>query len=133
MKPLSILLVDDDELQRIKFKKVCKEIKLKSIIFEADNGENALKILNSENTFDLIVSDLNMPKMNGIQFLSELKSNIKFKNIPFIIMSTSKRAKDFKQILKLGAFGFYGKPTSYKDYAKNLITVLETWRNTIVT
>ncbi len=127
------MLVDDDELQRIKFKKVCKEIKLKSIIFEADNGENALKILNSENTFDLIVSDLNMPKMNGIQFLSELKSNIKFKNIPFIIMSTSKRAKDFKQILKLGAFGFYGKPTSYKDYAKNLITVLETWRNTIVT
>ena len=129
MKPLSILVIDDDEIQRIKFKKVCKETSLESIIFEAENGKEALTILENERTsFDLIISDLNMPVMNGFEFLIQLKRNIKFKNIPVVIMSTSKNSEDLKRSYKLGICGYFTKPFEYKEYAKKVITLLDYWK-----
>jgi PleD family two-component response regulator len=129
MKPLSILVIDDDEIQRLKFKRVCKETNLDSIIFEAENGQDALTILVNEKTpFDLIISDLNMPVMNGFDFLIQLKRNIKLKHIPVVIMSTSKNSEDLKRSYKLGVCGYFTKPFEYKEYANNVITLLEYWK-----
>ena len=88
MKSLSILLIDDDEIERIKFKKVCKDISFPCSIIEAVNGKEGLEFITAEKkAFNIIVLDLHMPKMNGLELLEKVKTNIKFKNIPIIIMS----------------------------------------------
>ena len=74
MKSLSILLIDDDEIERMKFKQVSKKTEFISTFFEAKNGENAITLLkNTQPSFDLIVTDLHMPIMNGFEFLKKLK------------------------------------------------------------
>lgn len=125
---LSILLVDDDKIERLKFQKVCKEINLNINVFEAKNGEIALKILQEENfAFDLIVSDLNMPRMDGFEFLSALKKRKKSKYIPVVVMSTSETKNDLKKSYELGVSGYFSKPLSYKEYLNKVSSLLEYW------
>ncbi|MDD7915383.1 response regulator [Polaribacter ponticola] len=128
MKPLKILLVDDDKIQRIKFIKVCKENKSTNTIVEAENGEKALLLLD-DNTkpYDLIISDLNMPRMNGFEFLLKLKKSNKFKNIPVVIMSTSNNKLDLKKCFDIGISGYFTKPLKYSEYSKKVTSLLEYW------
>ena len=128
MKSLSILLVDDDEIERIKFKKVSKEAKFNSIIFEAKNGENAITLLkNKVNSFDLIITDINMPIMNGLDFLKVIKKNKKFKNIPVVIMSSSNDYQDLKALYDLGISGCFVKPLQFSEYINKVVTLLDYW------
>ncbi|TXD51357.1 MULTISPECIES: response regulator [unclassified Polaribacter] len=128
MKSLSILLVDDDKIERLKFKKVCQKFDFESIILEAINGENALKLLEDYKvSFDLIVSDLNMPRMYGFQFLVALRSNPKFKYIPVVIMPTSESKSDLERCYRLGVSGCFKKPLKYSEYINKVVTVLEYW------
>ncbi|MFY9243870.1 MAG: response regulator [Polaribacter sp.] len=130
MKPLSILLVDDDQIERLKFKKACKKIKFVKSIEEAQNGKQALTLLNDHyDSFDIIISDLNMPKMNGFEFLIELKKNDNYKNIPIVIMSTSESQSDIKRCLEIGISGYITKPIKYSEYEPKVTSLLEYWSN----
>jgi len=128
MRSLSILLVDDDKIERLKFKKVCQEVDFESNIFEAKDGETALQILKASKTsFDLIISDLNMPRMDGFEFLSFVKKNAEFKNIPFVIISTSNSKIDLDRCYKFGISGYFTKPLKYTEYSKRVTSLLEYW------
>ena len=128
MRSLSILLVDDDKIERLKFKKVCQEVNFKSNIFEAKDGETALALLDNCTTpFDLIISDLNMPRMNGFEFLATLKKNSEFKNIPIVIMSTSQNKVDLDKCYKFAISGYFTKPLQFSEYSKSVISLLEYW------
>ena len=87
MKKLKILLIEDDEIERMKFSKVASKLGNHTII-EAENGEKALETLEQIELPNLIVLDLNMPKVNGVEFLKILKANENLLYIPIIIMST---------------------------------------------
>jgi CheY-like chemotaxis protein len=129
MKSLSILLVDDDEIERIKFQKVCKDINFTCSVVEAINGKQALNFLNRiENTFNIIVLDLHMPTMNGLELLEKLKSNIKFKNTPIIIMSNTEDDDELKKCYDYGVSGFFTKPVDFTKYSKKVKSVLKYWR-----
>lgn len=128
MRFLSILLVDDDKIEKLKFKKVCQEVNFESNIFEAKDGETALHILNTNKTsFDLIISDLNMPRMDGFEFLSSVKKNTEFKNIPFVIMSTSQNKIDLDRCYEYGISGYFTKTLKYSDYSDSVISLLQYW------
>lgn len=128
MKSLSILLVDDDKIERLKFHKVCKEVKSERIIFEAVNGEEAFTLLeNKISAFDLIITDINMPRMDGLEFLSILRNNKKYKSIPVVVMSTSERNIDLKKAYQLGISGYFSKPLKYSEYKKKVTSLLEYW------
>lgn len=128
-KYLSILLVEDDEIERMKFKKVCRETSFSNVIMEANNGENALKLLEDEKySFDLIISDINMPRMDGIEFLVELKKTEKYKNTPVVIISTSNNNKDLKKCYELGVSGYFTKPIKYADYKQKVLLLLDYWK-----
>jgi len=128
MKSLSILLVDDDKIERLKFKKVCQKISFDNSIFEAVNGEEAFSILKDKNnSFDLIITDINMPRMDGFEFLTALKSNSKFKTIPVVIMSTSESKIDLEKGYEIGISGYFSKPLKYKDYINKVTSLLEYW------
>ncbi|WP_282071570.1 response regulator [Polaribacter atrinae] len=129
MNSLSILLVDDDEIERMKFKKVCCDYNCTSIIVEAINGKEALSILNkAKYLFNIIILDLHMPEMNGLDFLRNLKSNDKFKNIPIIIMSNSKDDTELKKCYDYGVSGYFTKPVQYSKYSQKVKSVLNYWK-----
>ena len=129
MKSLSILLIDDDEIERIKFKKVCKDISFPCSIIEAVNGKEGLEFITAEKkAFNIIVLDLHMPKMNGLELLEKVKTNIKFKNIPIIIMSNSEDSDELKKCYDYGISGYFTKPAQYSKYAKKVKSVLKYWK-----
>jgi len=81
---------------------------------EAGNGFEALKLLPSR-TFDLIITDVNMPDINGLELISFVKGNAAYKDIPLIIVSTEKTDADKKRGMALGAVGYIVKPFRTED------------------
>mgnify|MGYP000371489387 FL=1 len=127
MKSLSILLVDDDEIERLKFKKVSQKVNFDCSIFEAKNGEKALTFLDSNSSLDVIITDLNMPRMDGFEFLNSLKNNTKFKSIPVVVMSTSERKIDLERCYEFGISGYFSKPLKYSEYVSKVTSLLQYW------
>jgi|AntRauMFilla1563_2_1112583.scaffolds.fasta_scaffold05251_5 CheY-like chemotaxis protein len=127
MKSLSIILVDDDRIERLKFKKVCQKFHSSTNIVEAIDGEDALEHLNSSAVFDLIISDLNMPRMNGFEFLTALRSSPKFFAIPVVIMSSSSFKNDIQRCFAMGISNYLTKPLKYADYTITVTSLLNDW------
>lgn len=128
MKRLNILFIDDDEVERMKFSRVCSKSNYKPTVIEAVNGEDALSKLENP-TSDIIFLDLNMPKMNGIEFLKILKADKKLRFIPTIILSSSDNYNDLKTCYELGIAGYIIKPLRFEDYTRNITTMLDYWTN----
>lgn len=105
-----ILLVDDDEDDREFFILVLGNIDPSLICETAENGKIAIQVLEKNELPDIIFLDLNMPVMNGTQFLTQIKQHELFKHIPVIILSTSSDSASIAQAAQLGAMGFITKP-----------------------
>lgn len=127
-KSLNILLIEDDTIEVMKFNRVLKTLALNHKIIEAKNGEEALKILKiKENILDIIVLDLNMPKLNGLEFLGILKNDEILKYIPAVILTTSGNHKDVLECYKIGIAGYILKPLKYDDYVDRIKRLLDYW------
>lgn len=128
MKNLKILLVEDDMIEVMKFNRVVESLETKHSIIEANNGEDALKILENKSDLpDIILLDLNMPKVGGIEFLNILKEDDLLKYIPAIILSTSENQKDLVECYKIGIAGYVLKPLKYEDYVSKIENLLAYW------
>lgn len=115
-----VLIVDDDEDDRDLFCVAVHEVESSINCIIARNGEEALCGLRS-NDFpkpDLIFLDLNMPRVNGVQCLREIKKDRNLRNIPVVIYTTSKLKEDQEITKKLGAAHFITKPSSFKELCK---------------
>ena len=100
-KTLKILLIEDDMIEKMKLNRTTSALQLNHHIIEANNGEEALELLeNKDNLPDIILLDLNMPKINGIEFLGILKKDPVLKYIPTIILTTSNNQKDLLECYK---------------------------------
>ena len=125
---LNVLLIEDNLIEIMKMKRTLSLLKLEHTVQEAKNGEEALKILENKSNFpDLILLDLNMPRMSGIEFLSILKNNADIQHIPTVILTTSDNQKDLEECYKIGVSGYILKPLKYEDYVKKIETVLSYW------
>ena len=127
-KNLNILFIEDDEIEVMKLNRTLRTLDLKHSITEVNDGQQALDYLQkTKNTPDLILLDLNMPKMNGIDFLKILKKDEVLKYIPTIILTTSSNRKDVLECYKTGIAGYVIKPLKYDDYVEKLRSLLEYW------
>ncbi|WP_299053669.1 response regulator [uncultured Polaribacter sp.] len=127
-KKISILFIDDDQIECIKIDRVIKKLDLPHKITKAKNGEKAFKILNTKkNIPDLILLDLNMSKMNGIEFLTKLKKDDVLCCIPTVIVTTSQNKQDLLDCYKAGVSGYIIKPLRYSEYVSKMQTVLSYW------
>ena len=125
---LTILFIEDDMIEVMKLNRTISSLSLPHHIIEAKNGEEALTILNKKDRLpDIIFLDLNMPKMNGIEFLSILKSDENLRHIPAIILTTSKNQKDLLECYKIGIAGYVLKPLKYEDYILKIQNLLDYW------
>jgi CheY-like chemotaxis protein len=127
-RSLNILLIEDDAIEIMKFNRVLSTMNLKHKIIEANNGEEAITILKvKEIVPDIILLDLNMPKINGIEFLGILKADEYLKYIPAIILTTSNNRKDVMECYRIGIAGYLLKPLKYDDYVDSIKKLLEYW------
>jgi len=121
MKKHTILLIEDDELDVISVQRSFKKLDSAYELHTAYNGEEAIAMLTSGKpnlTPDVILLDLNMPKMNGIEFLRFLRKDNSLKNIKVFIMTTSSDSNDRAAAEEMGISGYIIKPLNYNDNSK---------------
>tara|TARA_B100000497_G_C7455214_1_gene281804 strand:+ start:110 stop:526 length:417 start_codon:yes stop_codon:yes gene_type:complete len=127
-KKLKILLIEDDTIELMKLNRAMSSLNMNHEVMEANNGEDGLELLLNKKYYpDIILLDLNMPKINGIEFLSILKDNESLKFIPTIILTTSSNEKDLQACYNIGISGYILKPLKYEDYIAKINLLLSYW------
>lgn len=133
-KCVNILLVEDDEVDIMNVKRAFKKNKIKNPLFIARNGEEALDLLRGSNGVQplnpipkIILLDLNMPKMGGIEFLTELRRDPVFKSISVFVMTTSNEESDKLAAYNLNVAGYILKPLSFESFVKAISILNHYW------
>lgn len=125
---LNILLIEDDAIEVMKFNRALSTMSTNHKVVEAGNGEEALEILRGQQVIpDIIVLDLNMPRINGIELLDILKQDSVLRYIPAIMLTTSNNHKDVMECYKLGIAGYMIKPLKYEDYLERVTKLIHYW------
>ncbi|MDA8155855.1 MAG: response regulator [Actinomycetota bacterium] len=105
---MKVLTVDDSRLIQRMYGLLFMKYK-NCEVAQAGNGVEALEVLSHDRDFDMIILDMNMPLMNGLQFLEKMKE-LKHRHIPVVVISTEDKEKAALQAMKLGAWGYLRKP-----------------------
>jgi CheY-like chemotaxis protein len=124
-----ILLVEDDRVDAMTVKRALKDLKVTNLLVHTLNGEEALNYLRAESNGSpcVILLDLNMPKMNGIEFLKVMKDDDVLKSIPVVVLTTSKEEHDVVESFELSAAGYIVKPVDYKKFVEAMRTIDIYW------
>ncbi|MDD5064240.1 MAG: response regulator [Phycisphaerae bacterium] len=127
LKP--ILLVEDDSVDAMTVKRALKDLNVTNLLFHTLNGEEALNHLRDKNNGIpcVILLDLNMPKMNGVEFLKVVKTDDALKLIPVVVLTTSQEEQDIVESFKLSAAGYIVKPVDYKKFVEAMRTIDVYW------
>jgi two-component system chemotaxis response regulator CheY len=104
----SILIVEDSTTTRALIRAVVEEMGDFNTV-EAGSGFDALKLLPTQE-FDLVITDINMPDINGLELINFMKNNPRYSHLPLIIVSTEKSEEDKKRGMALGAMAYITKP-----------------------
>jgi len=124
-----ILLVEDDRIDTMTVKRALKDLKVTNELVHRANGEEALEYLRNETNKKpcVILLDLNMPKMNGIEFLRIAKADEMLKKIPIVVLTTSQQEQDVVESFNLGVAGYIVKPADYKKFVEAIKTINLYW------
>ena len=124
-----ILLVEDDTVDVMTVKRVLKDIQVTSELVPAGDGEQALAYLRDDGNAKpcIILLDLNMPKMNGIEFMRIVKADEALQRIPIVVLTTSNSDQDISKSFELGAAGYMLKSVDYKKFVEVIKTIDLYW------
>ena len=130
-----ILLVEDDKIDVQNVKRAFQKNKIANPLYVANNGEEALALLRErldENRPEMILPgiillDINMPVMNGIEFLEEIKADEKLRSIPVIVLTTSKEESDRVDSFDLGVAGYIVKPVDFYKFVEAIGVINLYW------
>lgn len=132
-KCVDILLIEDSPGDQRLTQEALKEGKIKNKLSVVEDGEDAIRFLQKEGHYadaptpDLILLDLNLPKMDGRELLVWLKSNDRFRMIPVIILTTSKADEDILQTYNLNANCFISKPVDFDQFVTVVQKIEDFW------
>lgn len=126
---VNILLVEDDEVDVMNVKRAFRKNNISNPLMVAHNGLEALKILkdDSKPTPRIILLDLNMPRMGGIEFLKELRADENLRKISVFVMTTSNEDSDKIEAYKLNVAGYILKPLSMDRFINAVSTLNSYW------
>jgi CheY-like chemotaxis protein len=124
-----ILLVEDDMVDAMTIKRAMNEINITNPVHHAHNGLEALDFLQDTEAARpcIILLDLNMPKMNGIEFLQEIKNLEEFQTIPVVVLTTSRQEQDKLASFQKGVAGYMNKPVDYKQFVELIRSIKLYW------
>jgi CheY-like chemotaxis protein len=134
-KVINILLVEDDEVDVMNVKRAFKKVNITNPLYIATNGIEALTMLRGSEGNPpqvpgqrrLVLLDLNMPKMGGIEFLQELRSDPHLKPTPVVVMTTSNQDKDRVEAYNLNVAGYILKPVTFANFIELMATLNKYW------
>ncbi|MCU0546105.1 MAG: response regulator [Oscillatoriaceae cyanobacterium Prado104] len=134
-KKIHILLVEDDEVDVMNVRRAFKKNNIVNPLYIAANGLEALAMLRGETGSEpvipaerrLILLDLNMPKMNGIEFLRELRLDRALRSIPTIVLTTSNEDRDKVEAYNLNVAGYILKPVTFSNFVEVVATLNKYW------
>ncbi len=120
-----VLVVDDSAAIRKILQRVLRQTGMAiGAIHEAGDGEEALAVI-EQHPVNLVLTDINMPKMDGLQLLASLKASPQWRNVPVFIITTEGGEKKVSEAVKLGAIGYVRKPFTADQIKEKLIGILE--------
>ena len=130
----NILLVEDDKVDVMNVQRSFKKANIVNPLFLAGNGIEALAILrNDSDTVQmpkdrrLVLLDLNMPKMGGIEFLKALRKDPVLRRTPVIVLTTSDQERDRVEAYDLNVAGYLLKPVTFSNFAEVMSTLNRYW------
>ena len=121
MKPKIIYVADDDEDDRLFISDAIRKLNLEIKIVEATDGDHLLNLIEAETTQDaniLILLDMNMPRVTGMEALQTIRSNDKIKHIPAVMISTSSDVRLIEEAYQTGINAFIKKPNNFDGFLK---------------
>ena len=132
-KAINILLVDDDAVDVMTVRRAFKKSKVNNPLYVASNGLEALEMLQPSNSEipksrRLILLDLNMPKMNGIEFLKALRKDPNLHKTPVIVLTTSDREQDRLEAYDLNVAGYIVKPMTFSEVVDVMSALDRYWK-----
>ncbi|MEO5358099.1 MAG: response regulator [Nitrospirae bacterium YQR-1] len=130
--PFNILLVDDDEDDYLLFRDALKKIEIPAEIDWISDSEELPRHLSVTTLPDLIFLDLNMPKKDGFEVLSDLKNDKQYSQIPIIVMTTSNAAEDVEKCYLLGVNSYIKKPNVFSQLLSTLSITFRYWFETVL-
>lgn len=129
--PMTILLVEDDEVDVMNVKRAFKKNNISNQLVVASNGIEALALLRSETSEfpkpKIILLDLNMPKMGGIEFLKEIRQDPSLSSMSVFVMTTSNEDSDKIDAFNLNVAGYILKPLSMDRFIAAVSTLNSYW------
>ncbi|HUR69664.1 MAG TPA: response regulator [Candidatus Thermoplasmatota archaeon] len=133
-KMVNILLVEDDEVDVMNVRRAFKKNNVMNPLFVASNGLEALELLRSNGKpaqvpkdRRLVLLDLNMPKMGGIEFLRELRGDSDLRSTPVVVLTTSNEERDRIEAYDLNVAGYILKPVTLTSFMETMATLNRYW------
>lgn len=134
-KAINILLVEDDEVDVMNVKRAFKKGNISNPLHFACNGLEALAMLRGESNSSppvparrrLILLDLNMPRMNGLEFLDVLRNDPDLNTIPVVVLTTSDEDRDRVEAYNYNVAGYILKPVNFSNFKETMITLNHYW------
>jgi CheY-like chemotaxis protein len=129
-KTLNVLLVEDDELDVMNVRRAFRKHEMDEHLWVAGDGIDALEKLRSGELPGerlLILLDLNMPRMNGIEFLQELRRDKTLHRTPVVVLTTSSDERDLVDAYELNVAGYIIKPVTFEKFVAVVGTMNEYW------
>jgi CheY-like chemotaxis protein len=126
----NILLVDDDEIDVMNVKRAFQKGNISNPLFVAENGLEALRLLRSGGVPEqnrLVLLDLNMPRMNGIEFLRELRADPALATTSVVVLTTSNEEQDKVAAYNMNVAGYLIKPVTFSNFVEVMITLNKYW------
>lgn len=123
------MLVEDDTVDVMTVKRALKDLQVMSDLVPTGDGEEALAYLRDDGNTKpcVILLDLNMPKMNGTEFMKIVKADEDLRKIPIIVLTTSNSEQDISKSFELGAAGYMVKSVDYKKFMEIIKTIDLYW------
>src|SRR5687768_10528327 len=129
--PMTILLVEDDEVDVMNVKRAFKKNNISNRLVVASNGIDALEILRSVSPENprpkIVLLDLNMPRMGGIEFLKEIRQDADLSSLSVFVMTTSNEDSDKIEAFNLNVAGYILKPLSMDRFISAVSTLNSYW------
>jgi CheY-like chemotaxis protein len=136
-RPVVILMVEDNPTDVLIAREGFSGAKMLNTLHMADDGIEAIEFLNKRGKYagaprpDLIVLDLNMPRKNGQEVLAEIKVDDNLKNIPVVILTTSKSEDDISKAYALHANCYISKPVDFDEFTDVVQTIQDFWLSVV--
>ena len=124
---LRCIIVDDEPISRDILRTYIKDVPDLMLLGECRDALEANAILISQSV-DLVFLDINMPRMNGIEFLRFVRNDSDFKKLPVVILTTSTEEQDKIESFELGISGYMVKPVDYDEFVEMIQVVIKYWR-----